>query len=95
MLETLVGGYIGNAQRRPELGETVVAVSLAGSESWQLLSPGSRVVPYTDAGWAASDGERSAHLDRVNAALMVTELVRMRGSFVWLGGGTGQIDRVW
>lgn len=68
VLETLVGGYIGNAKRRPELGETVVAVSLAGGESWRLLSPGSRLVPYTDAGWVAYEAERSARLDRVNAA---------------------------
>ncbi|HVL15669.1 MAG TPA: DUF1553 domain-containing protein, partial [Gemmata sp.] len=68
VLETIVGNYLGNSRRRPELGETVVAVSPAGSDSWQLLAPGSRVVPYTDAGWAAYESERSAHLDRVNAA---------------------------
>ncbi|HJZ54367.1 MAG TPA: DUF1553 domain-containing protein, partial [Gemmataceae bacterium] len=68
VLETIVGGYIGKAKRRPELGETVAAVSPQGSESWQLLSPGSRVVPYTDAGWAAYEAERTAHYDRVNAA---------------------------
>jgi mono/diheme cytochrome c family protein len=68
VLETIVGNYIGNNRRRPELGETVVAISFAGSESWQLLSPGKRVVPYTDAGWTAYEAERSAHLDRVNAA---------------------------
>src|SRR5262249_55822028 len=68
VLETIVGGYIGKAKRRPELGETVAAVSPQGSESWQLLSPGSRVVPYTDAGWAAYEAERTAHYDRVTAA---------------------------
>jgi hypothetical protein len=68
VLETIVGNYLGKNRRRPELGETVVAVSHEGSETWQLLSPGSRSVPYTDAGWAAYEAERRAHLDRVNAA---------------------------
>src|SRR5262245_33288253 len=68
VLETIVGNYIGNNKRRPELGETVVAISFAGSESWQLLAPGKRVVPYTDAGWTEYEAERTAHLDKVNAA---------------------------
>ncbi len=68
VLETIVGNYLGGGRRRPELGETVVAVSLAGSESWHLLAPGGRRVPYTDKGWAAYEAERRAHLDRVNAA---------------------------
>jgi mono/diheme cytochrome c family protein len=68
VLETIVGNFIGNNRRRPELGETVVAISPAGSESWQLLAPGTRVVPYTDAGWAAYEAERTAHLDHINAA---------------------------
>ncbi len=67
LLETIVGGAMGKAKRRPELGETVVAISLQGSDSWQLLSPGQRSVPYTDAGWAAYEAERTAHLERVNA----------------------------
>ncbi|MFO0798239.1 MAG: DUF1553 domain-containing protein [Gemmataceae bacterium] len=68
VLESIVGHFLGSAKRRPELGETVVAVSLAGSESWQLLAPGQRVVPYTDAGWAAYEAERAARLDAMNAA---------------------------
>jgi hypothetical protein len=68
VLETIVGNFLGNGRRRPELGETVVAISPAGGDSWQLLSPGSRIVPYTDAGWAAYASERRDHLDRVNAA---------------------------
>jgi hypothetical protein len=67
-LETIVGGYLGKSRRRPELGETVVAVSLAGSDRWTLLSPGSRTVPYTDAGWAEYEAERNAHFDRVDDA---------------------------
>ncbi|MCX6857295.1 MAG: DUF1549 domain-containing protein [Verrucomicrobia bacterium] len=67
VLETLVGSFAGKNARRPELGETVVAWSPEGSESWKLLTPGKREVPYTDAGWAAYEAERSAHYDKVNA----------------------------
>ncbi len=67
VLETLVGSYAGKAVRRPELGETVVAWSPEGSESWKLLTSGKREVPYTDAGWAAYEAERTAHYDQVNA----------------------------
>ncbi|HEY1189449.1 MAG TPA: DUF1553 domain-containing protein [Gemmata sp.] len=73
VLETIVGNYLGTNKRRPELGETVVAVSLAGSDSWSLLSPGNRAVPYTDAGWAGYEAEREAHLDHVNAAARVAK----------------------
>ncbi len=63
-LETVVGGVEPKSKRpfRPELGETVVAFSPAGSTSWWLLSPGPRPVPYTDAGWAAYERERRAVL---------------------------------
>ena len=68
VLETIVGGYSGKNKRRPELGETVVAWSRAGSQSWELLTPGSRRVAYTDDGWVAYEAERRAHLDEVNSA---------------------------
>lgn len=83
VLETIVGNYVGKSKRRPELGETVVAVSLAGSESWHLLAPGSRVLPYTDAGWAAYEAERAAHLDKVNAA--AREAKRAEHAGYWKG----------
>ncbi len=67
VLETLVGSYVGKSVRRPELGETVVAWSAEGSERWQLVSPGARQVPYTDAGWMSYEKERTAHYDRINA----------------------------
>ncbi|MBX3397379.1 MAG: DUF1553 domain-containing protein [Gemmataceae bacterium] len=66
ILETIVGSFVGKGKRRPELGETVVAISPEGSEHWQLLAP-ARVVPYTDAGWAAYRAEREAYLDSLNA----------------------------
>jgi len=67
ILETLLGGMTGKNKHRPELGETVVAVSLAGSERWSLLSPGDRRVPYTDEGWTVYEAERRQWLARVNA----------------------------
>ncbi len=67
ILETMVGGIAGKSKRRPEFGETVVALSPQGSESWTLLSPGGRQVPYTDAGWAAYEAERRDWLAEVNA----------------------------
>jgi mono/diheme cytochrome c family protein len=81
VLETIVGSYLGTQKRRPELGETVVAVSFAGSDSWQLLSPGKRVVPYTDGGWSAYETERLAHLDKVNAS--AREAKRAEHSAYW------------
>ncbi|HRX83083.1 MAG TPA: DUF1549 domain-containing protein, partial [Pirellulaceae bacterium] len=42
-------------------------VSLEGSESWSLLSPGERQVAYTDEGWGAYEAERRQWLAAVNA----------------------------
>lgn len=67
VMETIVGGGSGGGRFRPELGETVVAISPEGSQSWSLLSPGSRKVAYTDEDWAAYEGERTAHYAKVNA----------------------------
>lgn len=67
ILETLVGGLVGKSKRRPELGETVVALSTSGTDAWQLLSPGARHFPYTDRGWAAYAAERRQALDVLNS----------------------------
>ncbi len=67
ILETMVGGVAGKSKRRPEFGETVVAISPEGGERWSLLSPGERQVSYTDGGWAAYEAERRAWLDKVDA----------------------------
>jgi mono/diheme cytochrome c family protein len=68
VIETVVGGIEPKSKRpfRPELGETVVAYSPAGSTAWWLLSPGTRTVRYNDAGWAAYEAERRQHFDVVN-----------------------------
>lgn len=64
ILETIVGGKKGGV-RRPEPGETVVAIATEGSESFRLLAP-QVVVPYNDAGWkdyAAGESLAIARLD--------------------------------
>lgn len=52
ILEAFVGGREGgNRQaRRVELGETVLAIALSGTDEWLLMSPSMRV-PYTDPAW--------------------------------------------
>lgn len=66
LLETQVGYKKKNAQTRPEVGETVVAISLAGSTSWKLLAPDADV-PYTDAEWTAYAQQEAITLDRMEA----------------------------
>jgi hypothetical protein len=69
VMETMVGGMVGSkSKRRPELGETVVAWSREGSESWALLTPGGSTLPYTDAAWPAYEAAQHARLDAMNAA---------------------------
>ncbi|MCE2692756.1 MAG: DUF1553 domain-containing protein [Verrucomicrobiaceae bacterium] len=67
VLETIVGSYVGKSIRRPELGETVVAWSKQGTETWKLVTPSKRVVTYNDADWAEYEKERSAHYDVINS----------------------------
>ena len=67
ILETMLGNVLGKNRQRPELGETVAAISLAGTESWSLLSPGKRHVPYTDDDWTAYEAERRQWLADINA----------------------------
>jgi len=67
VLETVVGSFAGKSIRRPELGETVVAWSKQGTETWQLVTAGKREVAYDDAGWADYEKERNSHYDAVNA----------------------------
>jgi hypothetical protein len=67
VLETLVGSYTGKSIRRPELGETVVAWSKEGTDSWSLITPNKREVPYNDSGWATYEAERAQHYSAMNA----------------------------
>ena len=66
VMESMLGGFSGKAKRRPELGETVIAWSKEGSQSWSLVAPGSKQVAYTDAGWAAYAEERRVRLEEMN-----------------------------
>ncbi len=68
VMETMIGGVVGKSKRRPELGDTVVAWSPEGSESWKLLASGSREVAYTDEGWAAYEAEGRIKLNAMNSA---------------------------
>jgi len=73
VLETIIGGKRGNGIMRPELGETVAAISLEGARSFLLIAP-DIVVAYTDAGWKKfEDAEwvrlRALEAERRKAAL--------------------------
>ncbi len=66
MLETIVGGKRGNGIMRSELGETVAAISLAGSESFHLIAPAAKIA-YTDAGWKVYEKAEMARLQSIEA----------------------------
>ncbi|HND55158.1 MAG TPA: hypothetical protein PLV92_22245, partial [Pirellulaceae bacterium] len=66
--ETLVGGAARSSKVRPELGETVVAVSLAGSQRWELLGPGDRRMAYDDATWPEFAANRAKRIEQMDAA---------------------------
>lgn len=66
VLETVVGGLMGKRVRRPELGETVVAVSPEGDTSFHLLGGTARVA-YTDAAWPAFAAEEEARVVKLEA----------------------------
>ncbi len=66
VLESLIGSYAGKSKRRPETGETVVAWSREGTETWTLLTPAKREVRYNDEGWKAYEAERRSHYAAMN-----------------------------
>jgi hypothetical protein len=81
ILESIVGFVIsvkGPAimRRRPELGETIAAISLAGRTDWQLLTPAADTPSYNDAGWAAYAAQEEARLTKVDAAARATARTR-------------------
>ncbi|MDF1755284.1 MAG: DUF1553 domain-containing protein [Verrucomicrobiales bacterium] len=67
ILESIIGGGAGRSKRRPEFGETVAAISLEGNESWQLMTPQSRAIPYTDEGWAEYEAQQNDWIAGENA----------------------------
>ncbi len=66
ILETIIGGVAGSNRRRPEFGETVAAISLEGTESWQLLTPTKQTISYTDEGWATYEAKQNKWLAETN-----------------------------
>lgn len=71
VLETLIGGLLPPKRQIPfrlELGETVVAIALAGTNDWRLLSPGQMSIRYTDSDWSAYTTERHERFAAMNAA---------------------------
>lgn len=81
VLETLVGGALGGSKMRPELGETMVAISLQGGTHWQLLAPAGRTLDYTDAGWEAYSAAARTEIERRNAQARAAQ--RARHADVW------------
>ena len=73
ILESVVGFVISNkngvlSRRRPELGETVAAISLAGRTDWQLLSPSDDRLTYNDGLWEFYAAQEEARLGKIDAA---------------------------
>ncbi|MFZ9435716.1 MAG: DUF1553 domain-containing protein [Opitutales bacterium] len=73
ILESVVGFVISNkngvlSRRRPELGETVAAISLAGRTDWQLLSPSDDRLPYNDGLWEFYASQEEVRLSKIDAA---------------------------
>ena len=70
ILETVVGFILNNkgSRRRPELGETVAAISLAGRTDWQLLTPSADASTYNDAGWVAYAAQEETRLGKIDAS---------------------------
>lgn len=66
ILETMIGGIVGNSHRRPEFGETVAAISPEGEESWQLITPDGTEISYTDEGWADYHAQQQEWLKQEN-----------------------------
>lgn len=70
VLESVIGYIAGTKgqRRRPELGETVAAISLSGRTDWQILSPSAAPIPYDDAGWEAYVSREEKRLAAIDSA---------------------------
>lgn len=73
VMEAMVGGLTGKQKRRPELGDTVLAWSREGTQSWFLVTPGKTEVSYTDAGWAAYQAAGKVRLEAMNDKARATQ----------------------
>ena len=61
-LEFYVGGFFGREPMRPEIGETLVAVSMDGSQEFNILGSESRI-PLSDKGWEQFYSRQQERLD--------------------------------
>lgn len=66
--EIMVGGREGKSPRRVEVGETVVAIALAGSTEWKILTPTGQRLPYQDDAWATYASSVQSQMETRNAA---------------------------
>ncbi|MBS0202434.1 MAG: DUF1553 domain-containing protein [Planctomycetes bacterium] len=80
-LELFVGGREGAKGRRVELGETVVAISLAGTTDWHLLTADGSMIPYTDAAWKRYKSHVSRMLTERSTA--IRKELRARHDSYW------------
>ncbi len=74
VLESIVGFVINEkgARRRPELGETIAAISPEGRTDWQLLSPASDAPAYNHSGWEAYAAQEESRLDQIDTEARAT-----------------------
>jgi hypothetical protein len=66
------GGREGKNPRRVEVGETVVAIAKSGGEAWELLTPSTEVIPYTDSAWEGYQARVATTLAKYSAAARAT-----------------------
>jgi mono/diheme cytochrome c family protein len=67
-LETVVGYVLSpKSRRRPELGETVVAWSPDGAQTWHLAAPGTNRPVYSDTAWNLFQSAEETRLSAIDA----------------------------
>lgn len=57
--------FVGGKKRRPEIGETSVAIAPAGSDAFQIISP-RQSFPLTDDAWLAFEDQQRLELRDIN-----------------------------
>lgn len=70
--EVFAGGREGKNPRRVEIGETVAAIARNGGPEWEVLSPESGNLPYTDAKWALYSADVGKLLAKRNSTTRAT-----------------------
>lgn len=58
--------FVAGKKRRPEIGETCVAIAAKGSDNFQIVSPG-KSFPLQDDAWLAFEAEQRFALRTINA----------------------------